>query len=253
VRAGDNVPETHKEPQAAMTRRTLFPPAVLPALCALCALALLLSGCWVPEHYMSRIKIERDGSYKVSIEGTAVHPEAWRAMKRVEAEARAGKLKPEELKKAQVEALAPLLKDLEALKADKRVEYANSIGDGRVRFSFSGGWAINRNLMVSSELTSPIEYGVGADGTLRLRVKDAVEGPEARALGVKTEGSLAVALAEGIEVLEHNAQKVPTSPLGAYRWSIGPGPGKPPYLKIRLPEAAAAKAEPAAQKGLAHH
>lgn len=233
-----------------MTRRMTTPPLFLPALCAL---ALLLSGCWVPERYMARIKIERDGSYKASIEGTAVHPDAWRAVKRLEAEARAGKLKPEELKKAQAEALAPLLKDLEALKGDKRIDSVNSIGDGRVRFSFSGVWTIDRKLLISSELTTPLDYAVGTDGSLRLRVKDAVEGAEARGLGISTEGSLTVALAEGVEVLEHNAQKAPSSYLGSYRWSIGPGATKPPYLRIRLPEAAAAKAEPAVQKGLAHH
>lgn len=233
-----------------MTRCMISPRLFLPALCAL---ALLLSGCWVPERYMARIKIERDGTYKASIEGTAVHPDAWRAMKRVETEARQGKLKPEELKKAQAEALAPLLKDLEALKADKRIDSVNSIGDGRVRFSFSGVWAIDRKLLISSELTTPLAYAVGPDGSLRLRVKDAVEGAEARSLGIATEGSVSIALAEGVEVLEHNALKAPSSYLGSYRWNIGPGATKPPYLKIRLPEAAAAKPEPTMQKGLAHH
>ena len=208
------------------------------ALLALClALAALLGGCWVPERYIARIKIERDGSYKAYAEGTAAHPEAWRNMHAVNAQARAGKLKPEELAKAKAEALAPLLKDLETLRADKRFDTLTSIGDGRVRFSVSGSWRMNRDLLVFNELRSPLAYAVGTDGTLRIRVKDAVAGPGARALGLTTEGTLNVTLAEGVEVLEHNAQKAPSSHLGAYRWSIGPGSTEPPYLKIRLPEA----------------
>lgn len=232
----------------------------LAAFAAMAALAGLLAGCWVPERYMARIKIERDGTYKVHVEGTAVHPDAYRAMKRLDADIRTGGLKPEEQKKRQAEALDPLLKDLAALKDDKRIEAVSSIGDGRVRFSLDGAWAINRSRLVSSELATPLAYGVGADGTLRLRVKDAVEGAEARALGLKTEGTLTVSLAEGIEVLEHNAQKAPTSPAGSYRWSVGPGTTQVPYLKVRLPAAeaqaaAAPKQSPASatQKGLAHH
>jgi hypothetical protein len=91
--------------------------ALLAVLCV-----LLLAGCWVPERYMARVRIEPDGSYTAYAEGTAVHPDAWRAMRRVQAEARSGALKDDALKKAKEEALAPLLKNLEPLCKDKRFD-----------------------------------------------------------------------------------------------------------------------------------
>lgn len=214
------------------------------ALAASLAVLVLLGGCWVPQNYIARIKIESDGTYHAYMEGTAVHPEAWLALRRVNAEARAGRLKEEgQLAAAKAEALAPLVKELEAFKGDKRIQGANSIGDGRVRFSASGTWVMDRDLLVFNRLDTPISYGVGQDGMVRLKVRAVVPGAEARALGVKTEGSLAVTLAEGIEVLEHNAQQTPTSPRGAYRWSITSDTTEAPYLKLRFPKAEAPAAE----------
>lgn len=230
--------------------RRIFSP--LAALCAALALAALLAGCLVPQSYSARIKIERNGTYHASMEGTALHPETWHALRRVNAEAKAGKFKePADLKKAKDEALAPLAKQLEALKADKRVQVVSPIGDGRVRFSVGGTWELDRSLLVLNKLETPISYTVAEDGSMRLRVKDAIAGPGARALGVVTEGSLAITVAEGVEVLEHNAQRTPTTPLGAYRWTIGPGSTEAPYLKLRFPDAeeGAASAEaPASAK-----
>lgn len=236
--------------------RRIFSP--LAALCAALALAALLAGCLVPQSYSARIKIERNGTYHASMEGTALYPETWHALRRVNAEAKAGKFKePADLKKAKDEAMAPLAKQLEAFKADKRVQSVSSIGDGRVRFSAGGTWELDRSLLVLNKLETPISYAVAEDGSVRLRVKDAIHGPGARALGVVTEGSLAITVAEGVEVLEHNAQRTPTTPLGAYRWTIGPGSTEAPYLKLRFPDAeegaapaaeVAASSKPAAAK-----
>jgi len=214
---------------------------------AACLLALLLAGCWVPERYIARLKIERDGTYRLTVEGTAVHPETFRAMRPVTAEA--GRLKPEDLKKRQVEVLAPLLKELEQLKSDQRITEANSIGDGRVRFTLDGTWRLDRGVLVSSELLAPLAYSVGPDGTLRLRMKDAVVSREAVTLGLASEGDLSIVLAEGIEVLEHNAQRAPSSPRGAYRWHIETAGSPEPFLRIRLP----APVDQGAQKRVAHH
>lgn len=236
-----------------MIRRILFPFA---ALCVVLALAVLLPGCFVPQSYSARIKIERSGAYHASMEGTALYPESWHALRRVNAEAKAGKFKePADLKKAKDEALAPLAKQLEALKADKRIQSVSPIGDGRVRFSAGGTWELDRSLLVLNKLETPISYAVAEDGSVRLRVKDAIAGPGARALGVATEGSLAITVAEGVEVLEHNAQRTPTTPLGAYRWTIGPGSTEAPYLKLRFPEAeegaASAEVPPSAKQASA--
>lgn len=230
----------------------------LACLAVLAALGLL-AGCWVPERYIARIKLERDGTYKAYAEGTAAHPEAYRAVRRLAAEAKGAKPeagakgakpKPEDMKKLQTDALDPLLKDLEALKGDKRIMSVSSIGDGRVRFSVSGVWSIDRQAVVLSELQAPLSYGIGPDGSIRLRVKDAVPGREAKALGLNTEGDLSIVVAEGVEVLEHNAQRTPQTVQGAYRWHIDASSTQAPYLKVRLP-GGQAQTQPQAQEAAA--
>ena len=201
------------------------------------ALVMLLAGCWVPERYIARIKLDRDGSYKVYVEGTAVHPVVYRAVRNLEAEIIRGKLKPEEVKKRQADVLAPLDKELEGLKDDKRILGVSSLGDGRVRFTLSGTWSIERRAIVFSELQAPFAYSIAPDGTIRLKLKDAAPSREAQGLGMATEGDISIVVAEGIEVLEHNAQNSPTSPRGAYRWHIENGATLVPYLKVRLPAA----------------
>lgn len=232
-----------------MPRRTFLPLAA----CLLALLTLPLGGCLVPQHAIGRIKIERDGAYRAFVEGTAVQPEAYRAIRAVEAEASGAKLKPEELKKRQEEAQAPLLKELEEFKKDPRVQEARSTGDGRVRFTLAGSWRLDRGVLVYREMLSPLAYSVAADGTIRLRVKDAVMPREAVALGLAPEFDVSVVLAEGIEVLEHNAQKAPTSPGGAYRWHIDKAGAPVPFLRIRLPEPVASSTAAPTQKALAHH
>ena len=250
------------------------PAALLPAF--LLALAVLLCACWVPERYIARIKIERDGSYKVTVDGTALNPEAWLALRNPasagkeggkegghEGGKEGGKPKPEDIKKRQDEILEPMLKEIADLKARHVVDEVSSIGDGRVRFSLTGMWRIDRSVLVFRELREPLTYAVLPDGTVRVRVKDAVQGRQASALGVKTDGDLSIVVAEGVEVLENNAQKTPTSPSGAYHWTIGPGTKEAPYLRLRFPSGGAAGAaagagapEPKtsqAQKRLAHH
>ena len=227
-----------------MPRRT----RTLSITCLLVLLTLPLGGCLVPQNAIARIKIERDGAYRAFAEGTAVQPEAYRAVRAVEAEAGGGKLKPEELKKRQDEAQSTLVKDLEAFRKDPRVLETKSTGDGRVRFTLDGAWRLDRGVLVYHEMLAPLAYSVAADGTIRLRVKDAMVQREATALGVASEFDVSVVLAEGIEVLEHNAQRAPTSPNGAYRWHIDK-PGAPlPYLRIRLPEPAATGGEQKAEK-----
>ncbi|MDR3640241.1 MAG: hypothetical protein P4L39_02850 [Humidesulfovibrio sp.] len=222
---------------------------------ALALFVSVLAGCWVPEHYLGRIRIKRDGSYVVSLEGTAVHPEALRAMRRLDAAGKGGALKPEELQKRQAEALAPLQKDLDALKGESSIQTVKSVGDGRVRFILLGEWRIETDRIVSMELREPLAYAVGQDGSLSVRVKDALPGWEGRELGVAVDGDLSIVLDEGIQVLESNAQQKPTTPRGAYHWHIDGATTQAPYLKLRLPSAEPAP-EPRSsqvQKKLAHH
>ncbi|GAB6124704.1 hypothetical protein [Humidesulfovibrio idahonensis] len=234
-----------------MTRPSSFR-IFAPALILLLS-AFSLAGCWVPETYIGRIKIERDGSYKLYLEGTAADPDAMHAMRGVAAESKSGKLKPEDVKKRQAEALEPMLKDIAKLKAEGKVETANSIGDGRVRFSLLGKWRMNRDRLISSELGEPLTYAIAQDGTVRVRVKDAAPVHETASLGLHLDGDLSIILAEGIVVLEHNAQTAPKTPNGAYRWHIDGHTAQVPFMRLRFPSGAPEPQSSQAQKKLAHH
>jgi len=220
-------------------------------LLALLALALLLCGCLVPDHYIARVKVERDGSYKAFAEGLAVHVESVRALRALAAEQRAGTLKPEDVKKRKGEIEGRLRAELEKLRTDPRVQGLNSVGEGKVRFTVGGSWTINRDVLVFSELAQPVSYAMSPDGSIRLRVKDALPPREGKSLGLACEGTLSVVLAEGIEVLEHNAQIAPKSPGGSYRWTVSGPDDAAPYLKIRLPVGEVPAAAP--KKNLVGH
>jgi hypothetical protein len=231
-------------------RGAAFFRAALPV--AACALALC--GCLVPERYMASVRIERDGSYKFSADGTAVEPKVLRAMRNLAASADP-KAKPEEAKKQKDEALAPLLEEIGKLQKDSRVLAMNSIGDGRVRFSVVGKWRIDTSLIVLRELTEPLAYHVEPDGSVLLILKDAKPGRAIQALGLETSGDIAITPGEGVEVLAHNAARAPGSPNGAYRWHIDKTTTQAPYLRVRFSGPAPApepKAEQS-QKKLAHH
>lgn len=226
-------------------------PSALRAALVLCCAALALCGCFVPEHYIARIKIEPDGGYKLYVEGTAVHAAARRAL----AGAKGPAVKKEDQEKRLAQAQELLMKDLDKARADKRVLNIGAIGEGRVRFSFDGAWRMDLDALIVEGADEPISYSKTPDGTWRLYVRAAAPSREAKHLGVKTEGSLAIVLAPGIEVLEHNARRTPTSPGGAYRWSIDDATAEPPYLRIRLPDPARllSPRPQGQQKGLAHH
>ncbi len=230
------------------------------------ALAFALCACWVPERYIARMRIFPDGSYTVVMEGVAVDPDAAYAVRGQAGKQAAGaghESSGGEGKKAD-DPLAPMLKELAGLRARGVVDEYKSLGGGRVRFSLSGKWRIDRSVLVYREVSQPLEYSVLADGSVRVRVKDAVQSRRADALGIKTDGDLSIVVDPRVQVLASNAQRKPSTPTGSYYWSIGPTMRQPPYLLLRFPppggartDAAAAEAgktsQPTTQKRLAHH
>ena len=208
----------------------------LPLLALILLLPLFLQGCWTLEQYSARVRIEADGGYKYSIEGSAVHTATVFALRRAEYEAKSGKSKPDDIKKMKDDAEAKLAKDLEILSKDPRVASITSTGGGRVRFMASGKGSIAGGEIIFQGREAPLAYAQGPGGSLSLRLKDAVVGRNAEALGIKVEGDISITLAEGIQVLEHNAMKTPTVPGGAYRWHIESLGEPAPHLVIRLPK-----------------
>lgn len=208
-----------------------------PALLAVVLLLpLLLQGCWTLERYVARVRIEPDGSYKYFLEGSATHTATAYALRRAEREARASKAKPEDALKLKQDAEAVMAKDLGLARTDPRVKSIQSVGGGRIRFMVSGTGSIAGGEIIFQEREAPLTYAQGPEGSLSIRLKDAVVGRNAGALGIKVDGDVSITLAEGIQVLEHNALKTPTVPGGAYRWRVEDPSAPAPHLVIRLPK-----------------
>lgn len=209
-------------------------------------LLLLLQGCWTLERYTARVRIEADGGYKYFLDGTAVHMETVYALRRADYEAKTGKAKagdakagahkPEDAKKANVAPETSLSKDLALARKDPRVQDLTSLGGGRVGFVVSGKGSIAGGEIIFQGREMPLSYSQGPAGALNVRLKDAVVGRNASALGIKVSGDVFITLAEGIQVLEHNAERTPTVPGGSYRWHIGNPDDAAPHLLIRLPK-----------------
>lgn len=211
-------------------------PRRMPLLVLALLSLLLLHGCWTLENYVARVRIEADGSYKYVLEGSAAHTATVYALRRAAYEARTGKAKPEDAKKLKDAAEASLAKDLELARKDPRVQSIQAVGGGRVRFTVSGKGSIAGGEIVFQEREAPLAYAQGAGGSLSLRLKDAVVDRNAEALGIKAAGDVSITLAEGIQVLKHNAERTPTVPGGAYRWHIEGPNESAPQLVIRLPK-----------------
>lgn len=196
----------------------------------------LLQGCWTLESYVVRVRIAADGSYTYFVDGSAAHAETVYAVRRADYEARTGKLKPEDVQKTRDAAEATLSKDLEAARKDPRVQNIKAVGGGRVRFTLAGKGSIGGGAVIFQEREAPLTYAQGPDGTLSIRLKEAVVGRNAEALGIHVDGDVSIKLDEGIQVLSHNAGKSPAVPGGAYRWHVD-SPSQPaPHLVIRLPK-----------------
>jgi len=229
-----------------MYRLKTHVPLRLATLALVLLLPLLLQGCWTLEHYMVRVRIEADGSYKYFAEGSASHSETVFTLRRAQYEAKAGKAKAGEAKggghkseepsKGPDESATSFAKDLAQARKDPRVQDLVDIGGGRVRFAISGKGTISGGEIIFMERESPLSYAQGPGGTLSVRLKDAVVGRNAEALGIKSVGDVSIKLAEGIQVLESNADKSPSGPGGAYRWHIEKPDQPAPHLVLRLPK-----------------
>lgn len=218
---------------------------VLPPLALV--LLLLLQGCWTLERYTARLRIEADGGYKYSIDGTAMHAETVYALRRAAYEAKTAKgtggdakaggaQNPEEAKKAVEVPQTGLARDLALARKDPRVQDIKPLGGGRVGFVVVGKGSIAGGEIVFHERETPLSYSQAPGGALSVRLRGAVESRNAQALGINVSGDVFITLAEGIEVLEHNAERTPTVAGGSYRWHIGSLGDAAPHLVLRLPK-----------------
>lgn len=208
--------------------------APLACACAL-AMAVALSGCFAPKSYTVQCRIDSTGDYRFFVEGLAVHTPTAFALRKMEQERRQGKLKEEELKKRQAEIDAGLAKQVAECLKDKRLQHMQPVGEGKVRFAASLPGTLAGRDLVRRELLAPLSLARHADGSVTVRIKDVTPSSDARALRIQPEGDIAVFVAEGVQVLAHNAARTPTTPNGAYRWSITSLDDPVPFMTLRLP------------------
>ena len=223
----------------------------------LCALCLALCGCWAAKSYSVQVKIDKAGGYRFFAEGLAAHLPTLYALRKFELEVKGappekgaakeakgghggekgGAMKPEDIKKRKDEILGKFRVELDTALKEPRIklQYLTDAGDGLARFALSYAGTLSGPELIRSELMVPLSYSRHADGSITFRVKDVVPSLNAKSLNVTPEGDVSVFLAEGIEVLETNAMRKPSSPSGAYRWRLESAYPQIPYMTIRLP------------------
>ena len=172
-------------------------------------IALLLSGCWVPENFEANITVNKDGSYTFTYDGTLTFALALAAAKE-------GSLSKKD--EAEFE------KEAEKLRKEpgfKKVEY---LGKGRYKvFVEKSGKAGERYYFLSREMkifaVKPRQDGSIEITAARFSKKDL---NELKSIGAKVNGTLTVSVEKGVKVLKHNAQSEPKmfGLFGGYEWEI---------------------------------
>lgn len=239
-------------PRSPLRPALLRPLLGLPCLLAVLALALPgLTGCFAAKSYSVQMKVAPDGGYRFFAEGVALHaPTAFslrkleRDLREVNPKEKAKKEEEAKAKKAEIE--SGLAKQIAECLKDPRVQTMQAIGEGRVRFAVSMPGTLAGTDLIRREWLTPVSLARHADGSVTFRIKDVAPPADARTLRVVPDGDISISVAEGVQVLAHNAAKVPSTPSGSYRWHIGSLDDPVPFMTVLLPGARPAAAEPAA-------
>lgn len=234
-----------------MISRTALP-RLLPGLLALlCLASLLLAGCFAPKNYSVQMKVAPDGGYRFFAEGVAQHIPSTFALRKLARDMRAvnpkekGK-KEEEAKARKAEIEAALAKQIAECLKDGRVQTMQAIGEGRVRFAVVMPGTLAGTDLIRREWLTPVSLARHADGSVTFRIKDVAPTADARTLKTVPDGDISVSVAEGVQVLAHNAAKAPGTPTGSYRWHIGSLDDPVPFMTVLLPGARPVAIEPPA-------
>ena len=186
-------------------------------------LLLLFTSCWIPENFDTKITINKDGSYTFTYDGTLTFGPALAA-------AQQGGLSAKDE--------AEFQKEGETLRREpgfKKVDYQ---GKGRYKVLFEkAGNRGGRFYFVSQELKF---FAVlpQADRTITVTAvrPSREEMQQLNSIGAKIEGTLSVSVANGVEVVRHNAESEPAffGLIGAYKWQIK-SPNADPVIVVKPP------------------
>ncbi|MCK4813809.1 MAG: hypothetical protein KAT14_07720 [Candidatus Marinimicrobia bacterium] len=154
----------------------------------------LLQGCWIPEDFETTIKVNKDGSYTFTYDGTLTHF-------LVLAAAKDGTLKEEDE--------ADMKEQETAFKKEPGYKKVKYLGEGRYKVLVdTTGKAGETYYFMSSDIKF-FAIDPQDDGTLRISTatakKEEIE--EIKKIDVNISGTLTVIVEQGAKVLKHNAKK----------------------------------------------
>lgn len=184
-------------------------------------LLLVLTSCWIPENFDTKITINKDGSYTFTYDGTLTFGLALAA-------AQQGRLSAEDEAEFQKEG-----GNLRREPGFKRVEYQGK-GRYKVLFEKVGNrgepfYFISQEMKFFAVLPQP-------DRTVSVTaIRPSQEDlQKLDSIGAKVEGTLSVSVANGVQVVRHNAESEPLffGLLGAYKWQIK-SPSADPVIVVK--------------------
>ena len=184
-------------------------------------LLLALAGCWIPENFDTRIAINKDGSYTFTYDGTLTYGPALAA-------AQQGGLSAKDE--------AEFQKEGETLRREpgfKKVDYQ---GKGRYKVLFEKTGNRGERFYFLSEELKFFAILPQADRTVTVTaVRPSREDmAQLNSIGAKIEGTLSVSVANGVQVVRHNAESEPMffGLFGAYKWQIK-SPSADPVIVVK--------------------
>jgi len=180
---------------------------------------VLLSGCWIPEKFDAKVVVNKDLSYTFTYNGVLAFAPALDAHRKGQLTAK----DEAKLKEAEKE-----------LVKDPNFKRATHLGKGRYRVQVEKKGTPGERFIFLSRENAIISLVPRRDGSLAISAfrPDQNTIKELKSLGIKIDGKLAVSVAKGLEVTQHNAQKAPRGPSGIYRWQIRT-PDQNPSIIIR--------------------
>lgn len=172
---------------------------------AVLAIPLLLSGCLIPEKFVSKAQFADDGSYVFQYDGSVVNVFAAEQLRK------AGKLSDKDE--------AALRSDIEKIKKTPDVRTVAYKGNGRYALTMESRRKSGEPLKALDMLT----VKTGKDGVVTVAGANLTPRDQKglAQLAIKIDGVLEVTLPKNAEVIAHNATTTPGLLGPAYGWKIG--------------------------------
>lgn len=184
---------------------------------------LLLAGCWIPENFVAHVKVQRDGGYTFTYDGSLAYAP-------VLPMAHDGSLTEKDERE-----LRNMAEDLKQETGYRELRYT---GKGRFKVFAEKKGLPGEGYHFMSESMKIVSIQPRSDGSLKIsgmRPSEEVF-KKLRSIGASMTGKLTVSVPWGMQVLDHNAQSEPVffGLFGGYTWEIDE-PDDDPYI-IVMPE-----------------